>query len=286
MANRINTWSDIREKCLIYEDEQILVLNKPVGISVVGDFQGADLMSLAKASNEKLSPVHRIDKETSGAIILAKNPKAHAELTRQFNKRTVNKLYLAIVSPGGICQKGIIDLPLSLGRKNKVRVAAKREDILYDIIAGRWYVDQDKVLTNVKTYPSMTEFVKVQENRDQTLLIVKPLTGRRHQIRVDLAWIGYPIVGDPLFKNPKTSARTYLHSWRLEFDASWKNNESICVEAVPDNSFWKPLSTNSEQKKEIYEQVSNMMLEFGIFCGINDTSLRSFSAGASLENNT
>lgn len=249
MTNITDSWPDIKKNCVIYEDEHILVLNKPVGISVIDNSQEIDLITLAKTNNEKLSPVHRIDKETSGAIVFAKEPSAHAELTKQFNKRTVNKFYLAITSSGGIPKKGRIDLPLSVGRKNRVRVAANREDILRDTTTNQWYVYPDKVLRNAKIYPSVTTFARAYENNNQTLIVVKPLTGRRHQIRVHLAWIGHPIVGDPLFDKSKIFSRTYLHAWKLEFTASWKNNKQICVEAVPDNDFWRPLVTELKSKE-------------------------------------
>lgn len=262
--NYTKLWSDIKEKYVIYEDEHILVLNKPTGISVVGDSQGVDLITLAKGSDERLSPVHRIDKETSGAIILAKEPGAHAELTRQFNKRTVTKLYLAITKSAKVPESGKINLPLSTGRKNRVRIAVKREDILHDSATNHWYIDQGKILASVKNYPSVTSFIKAYEGNNHTLLAVKPLTGRRHQIRVHLAWIGFPIEGDPLFDDSKTAERTYLHSWKLEFDASWKNNERILVEAVPDNSFWNPLipSLEPDEIQKVLRSIQQATEEF------------------------
>ncbi|GAA3449927.1 RluA family pseudouridine synthase [Dactylosporangium matsuzakiense] len=207
-------WADFREH-VILEDEAILVLNKPPGISVMGERHESDLVRLAADAGEELFPAHRIDKVTSGVILFAKNLPAHGALTRQFNKRTVEKSYLAVVSPGGLPETGHIDLPLSVGRKNRVRIAAPRETITET--GGRWSVPASAVFDTVSTYPSQTSFTVRTQTPDRALLEAHPHTGRRHQIRVHLAWIGHPIVGDPLFeKHPE--GRTYLHSWRLTFD--------------------------------------------------------------------
>jgi tRNA pseudouridine32 synthase / 23S rRNA pseudouridine746 synthase len=236
-------WFNLRQSCVVYEDEAILALNKPPGISVVGDSSGIDIVTLAKVQNEKLTPVHRIDKETSGLVILAKNPQVHAQLTRQFNKQTVSKTYLAIVSSSTIPAEGIIDLPLSQGRKNKVRVATLRENILYDEKFHKWYVGQEKIL-KTRIYPSLTKFKVTKRDLSWSLLSINPVTGRHHQIRVHLAWIGYPILGDPLFDNSRVEKRTYLHSLALEFDAVWKGDKRMRLEAPVDKEFLKPLKTS------------------------------------------
>ena len=231
---------------MLLEDEAVLVLCKPAGISVVGERHEADLVRLAAGAGERLLPVHRIDKVTSGAILLAKRPSAHADLTRQFQRRSAGKLYLAVTRSRGLPERGTIELPLSVGRKGRVRVAARRASILADPASGRWSVPPAEVFTHTRTYPSLTTFANVWEEQDHTLLAVQPVTGRRHQIRVHLAWIGHPIEGDPLFDSrPGPGAqRTGLHSWRLAFDAPWSDGSRIQVEAPPGDDFWACLDPN------------------------------------------
>ncbi len=239
----MDSWTEIRKNCVVWEDPAALVLNKPPGITLVGESPETDLMVLAEKAGEHLTPPHRIDKVTSGAILLAKEPRIHATLTRQFNRRSVDKAYLAITRSRGLPDRGTIDLPFCAGRKGQVRVAAQRADIMFDEARSYWSVPPSKVFTDTRTYPSMTTFAKVLESEHFTLLAIRPVTGRRHQIRVHLAWIGHPIAGDPLFQNEGTwrSERTFLHSWRLGFDAEWAGGHRVEVEAEPPDDFWGPL---------------------------------------------
>jgi tRNA pseudouridine32 synthase/23S rRNA pseudouridine746 synthase len=241
LPDPMDRWTEIRNRNVIAEDDHILVLNKPPGISVVGERHEADLMTLAGAAGEWLMPVHRIDKVTSGVILLAKTIEIHGSLTRQFNRRTVDKAYLAITRSRGLPERGVIDLPLAEGRKNKVRVAAPRESIVLDETTQRWSVPRAKVLSQKRNYPSLTAFARLWESERRSLLLLRPVTGRRHQIRVHLAWIGHPVEGDPLFASDGHPARTFLHAWRLGFDAPWDDDSRIQVEAPPDPGFWKPL---------------------------------------------
>ena len=242
----MNTWNEIRKDGILVEDRAILTLNKPAGISVMGERHESDITGLAQEAGEQIFPVHRIDKVTSGVILFAKELGFHGALTRQFNKRTVDKVYLAITRSTGLPDKGVIDLPLSAGRKSRVRIAAPRENILVNKGSNHWSVKPSTVLTNTKTYPSVTTFVKVWSDEHYTLLAIQPMTGRRHQIRVHLAWIDHPIEGDPLFykANAARGERTYLHSWRLAFDAAWLGGKRIDIEAIPGEEFWTPVRDN------------------------------------------
>ncbi|MGI5245734.1 RluA family pseudouridine synthase [Dactylosporangium sp. CA-139066] len=210
---------------MLLEDDAILVLDKPAGVSVMGERHETDLVRMAADAGERLFPVHRIDKVTSGVILFAKDLAVHGGLTRQFNKRTVSKAYLAVAAPGGLPQTGRIDLPLSVGRKNRVRIAAPRESI--EVKDDTYTVPAAAVFDTVPTYPSVTTFAVRSQTAERALLEAVPETGRRHQIRVHLAWIGHPIVGDPLFEKAP-AGRTYLHSWRLSFD---HRGERVTVEA-------------------------------------------------------
>ena len=157
----MNDWTEIRNNCVVWEDRAALVLNKPAGITLVGDSHGTDLMALVQRAGEHLTPVHRIDKVTSGAILLAKAPQFHATLTRQFNRRSTDKAYLAITRSRGLPDRGTIDLPFSAGRKGRIRVAAQRADIVFDEARSYWSIPPSKVFTHTRTYPSATTFAKV-----------------------------------------------------------------------------------------------------------------------------
>jgi tRNA pseudouridine32 synthase/23S rRNA pseudouridine746 synthase len=237
----VGEWSGIRDGAVVFEDEAVLVLNKPAGVSVMGERHETDLLRLAAAAGEELFPVHRIDKVTSGAVLFAKQLRWHGPLTRQFAARTVGKTYLAITAPGGLPAHGVIDLPLSTGRKSRVRVAAPRASIVADADRGTWSVPESEVFAHVRTYPSVTAFATVWQDGRHALLAVRPVTGRRHQIRVHLAWIGHPVEGDPLF-GPADAPRTLLHSWRLAFDAAWRDGSRVRAEAAPGPDFWAPVA--------------------------------------------
>jgi tRNA pseudouridine32 synthase/23S rRNA pseudouridine746 synthase/23S rRNA pseudouridine1911/1915/1917 synthase len=232
-----SAWAALRTR-VVHEDADVLAIDKPPGLSVLGDSSAGDLLAMAAAAGEELRPVHRIDKVTSGLVLLAKTAAAHAHLTRQFNARTVEKTYLAVVEPGELPDQGTIDLPLTTGRKNRVRVAARREAIRRE--GDTWIVGKRDVLATGRVYPSETRFTRLWEGEGRALLAVRPSSGRRHQIRVHLAWIGHPIAGDPLFA-PKGSAemRTLLHSWRLVFDS--QDGRRVSIEAPLDAEFREAL---------------------------------------------
>jgi tRNA pseudouridine32 synthase / 23S rRNA pseudouridine746 synthase len=235
-------WLDLRVERRLYEDDAVLVLDKPAGISVIGERHDVDLVDLARDAGEELWPAHRIDKVTSGAIVFAKTADAHASLARQFNRRSVEKAYLAIVRGDDVPARGTIDLALAVGRKNRVRVAAPRSSIVTDAERSSWSVDPTAVFAEKRTYPAQTNFALVAGDPGTALLVVQPVTGRRHQIRVHLAWIGFPIVGDPLFGSTAGAAdRTYLHAWQVAFDATWSDGGRVVVEAAPAPDFWVPL---------------------------------------------
>jgi tRNA pseudouridine32 synthase/23S rRNA pseudouridine746 synthase len=233
-------WAEIRDRTVVYEDDAVLAVNKPAGLSVMGERHETDLVRLAQDAGEKLYPAHRIDKVTSGALLLAKQLSLHGDLTRQFSKRTVDKVYLAVTRSSGLPAHGTVDLPLSVGRKSRVRVAASRAAIAFDEASARWSVPADEEFSHVRTYPSLTTFARVWTDGQHTLLAVHPVTGRRHQIRVHLAWIGHPIEGDPLF-GKVTGDRTLLHSWQLGFDAAWAGGGRPPRAGPPGPDFWAPV---------------------------------------------
>jgi tRNA pseudouridine32 synthase/23S rRNA pseudouridine746 synthase/23S rRNA pseudouridine1911/1915/1917 synthase len=234
-------WAQLRGEIVLYEDDAAIVVNKPPGISVMGERHGTDLVRLAADGGERLWWVNRIDKVTSGAVVLARSQAAHGALTRQFAKRVVDKAYLAICRPGGLPSAGSIDLPLLTAGSGRVRVAAERSHIQHDAASGTWHVAPRNLLPR-RNFPSRTDYVRLWDDGAEAVLLALPVTGRRHQIRVHLAWAGHAIVGDPLFsaRADPPAPRTYLHSLRVGFEsprAAW-----IDVTAPPGPDFWEPVA--------------------------------------------
>jgi tRNA pseudouridine32 synthase/23S rRNA pseudouridine746 synthase len=202
---------------IIHRDDNLVVVNKPADVSLLADRSGAECLwdSLPNLLGCKPYLVHRLDKPTSGVLAVALNPQTQKTLTRLFAQRRIGKYYLARVlgDPG---PAGTIDLPLRKGRKSRYRVAGQRADIVER--NGRWALaagDGDRA----DGHESLTRFRRLAKSEGNTLLLLAPKTGRTHQLRVHLSWIGHPILGDQLYGNPKDTAqqadRLYLHAHRL-----------------------------------------------------------------------
>lgn len=234
----MTTWAALRAGRVLLADDALLALDKPAGWSVTGERHDTDVVRVAKAAGEELWPAHRIDKVTSGVVLFARDLARHGDLTRQFAARTVDKTYLALTATTGLPAHGTVELPLSVGRKNRVRVAAPREAIRRTEGpdgAGTWSVPADAVFGHGSLYASTTTFTRLAADDTHTLLAVRPHTGRRHQIRVHLAWIGHALVGDPLFERHPTT-RTGLHAWRLGIDAP--DGRRLALVAPPPDDLW------------------------------------------------
>lgn len=231
------SWPDLRRNA-VYEDGQLLVLNKAPGISVMGERHADSLVDLAAAAGEPVSWVHRIDKVTSGLLLLARTPSAHASLTRQFASRDADKRYLAWVEGTELPARGTIDLPLRPGRKSTIRVAGERSAIYYDSARQLFTLPEAAVDRSRTFYESRTDFAVAFTGTGHTLLVLKPVTGRRHQIRVHLAWLGFPIAGDPLFhRGQPEDQRTYLHSWGCAIACDWLSEPRTQFWAAPGDGF-------------------------------------------------
>lgn len=160
---------------IIYEDDNVVVVNKPEGLASIHDNAGEneDLQTiLSNRLKQKILVVHRLDKEVSGIIIYAKNESAHKELNKQFAERRVNKTYLALVHGDVRKDHGKINKPIR------------------EFGSGRMGVDEQK------GKPSKTVYEVIKRYPSFTLVELNPTTGRRHQLRVHLYYIGNPIVGD------------------------------------------------------------------------------------------
>ena len=206
---------------VLYRTSELLAINKPSGISLLADRSGApclwDEIRDELAPLEPLS-VHRIDKGTSGVLLIALSREHQAHLTQAFQRRDVRKFYLARV--GGTLDldghTGTIDLPLTKGRKSRYRVAGLRERIMrrnqHWRLSGRTTAGHD----------SVSRMRRIGGDHDQTLLLLQPLTGRTHQLRVHLSWIGFPILGDRLYGKPDANEQIWprlaLHCHRIIVD--------------------------------------------------------------------
>jgi len=178
---------------------------------------------LSAQRGEKLFIVHRIDRETSGVIVFARNAETHRQLNQQFETRSVEKMYLALVHGVIRDDRGEIDKPLRQFGSGRVAVDDQR---------GK---------------ASVTEFRVLERFEAFTLLDVRPHTGRRHQIRVHLYSIGHPIVGDPLYgdKNLQSSyPRLMLHAHRLSLHLP--SGQRLTLEAPIPESFQEVLKTAAE----------------------------------------
>jgi len=231
-------WHQLRSETLLYEDEDVLVLDKPVGLSVVGERHDTDLVQLAKDAGEYINPAHRIDKVTSGVIAFAKSKEQHGFLTRQFAKRTVAKQYLAVVIGDTLpACRFTIDLGLRTASSGRVRIATPRSSIEWDQSRCTFFTNNpDK---QHRSFPSTTVVEPISSTNGTSVISVNPLTGRRHQIRVHLAWIGFPVAGDPLFKSTSGTGfgRTLLHSFRLAIKVPSSPDEPMVFEATPGPDF-------------------------------------------------
>lgn len=257
---------------VIHRDATLAVINKPSGIAMFSDRTGStSLWEMLKShfTEEPIYQVHRIDKGTSGVLLVALSKHAQAQLNRQFLHRTVEKYYLAICIGKPKSVYGRIDLPLCPGSKNRFRVAGKRDTIIQDTTQNipTWSLSsQDpQYSTTRKVYPSQTLFHTVFSNDEYSLLLLKPITGRTHQIRVHLSWIGHPLLGDTLYGKPKSKAqnaeRLALHSHTLQYLQNWiagQEAKQMNVQApIPDffKSFvntkilHKPINTSNFHRK-------------------------------------
>lgn len=193
---------------VLYEDKNVLVVNKPAGMVVypAAGHRSGTLMNAVLAHAPELASmqgdlrpgvVHRLDKDTSGVLIIAKNDRSQRWLQEQFRERAARKEYSALVDGHPATRRGRIEAPIGRDVKNRQRMA---------------------VVAEGRGHPAVTEFETVESFRQHTLLKVHPVTGRTHQIRVHLASLGCPVSGDLVYGHARSTiglGRFFLHAQRL-----------------------------------------------------------------------
>ncbi len=203
---------------ILHRSDRLAVVDKPADVSLLADRSGAPCLwdGLANALGSKPYLVHRLDKGTSGVLLVALHPDTQRQLTRAFQQRRVRKFYLLAVA--GQIESGrtlTIDLPLRRGRKSRYRVDGRREDIRRG--SGGWGMAAGSASPAGKA--SRTRIRVLRHEPGRTWLVAQPITGRTHQLRVHLAWIGHPILGDRLYGRPdapeQRAPRLRLHCHKL-----------------------------------------------------------------------
>lgn len=216
---------------IIFEDKEILVFDKPAGLVVnrsettkgdtLQDFLDKKLEIESDGSEfaQRSGIVHRLDKETSGVLVVSKNSEAFEKLKFQFKERETKKTYVALVHGILKTSEGQINAPVGRLPWNRMRFGV--------LAGGREAVTFYKVL-------------QIFEKKDLTLLELQPKTGRTHQIRVHLKHIGYPIFSDQLYSGRRTSredrkvlARIFLHAQSLEFNHPVTEERVFFESALP-----------------------------------------------------
>jgi 23S rRNA pseudouridine955/2504/2580 synthase len=194
---------EMLESWKIYETEDFFAINKPSGIASQGGVGIVIHIAMLIESIEDAYIVHRLDKETSGVMIIAKNRQAAVWISDRFKKRDVSKYYLAAVE-GKAPEEKYIDLSLT-----------KKGNVVVD-------EDGKNAITHLK-------LVEYSQKEDISIVLLKPETGRTHQLRVHCAEIGYPIVGDKIYGNESRETPMCLHNCRMSFsDPSGVLHDIIC----------------------------------------------------------
>lgn len=205
---------------IVFEDKDLVVVDKQPGLVVhptvnhpSGTLVNAIISHLRDLPQDNFRPgiVHRLDKDTSGLMVIAKNPNSLEFLKKQFQAREVEKSYIALVGGSLAKEKGIIETSIERHPKFKQMFAVSKE--------GK---------------PAKTEYKIFKRYKKYTLLTLRPLTGRTHQLRVHLSSIGHPIVGDKLYGGRMLLSRQFLHASQLSFAHPKKLKKLTFVSELPE----------------------------------------------------
>ena len=193
---------------IVYEDEHIIIVNKPSGLVVhpgSGNYDNTLVNGLMYYTNslsdvngeERPGIVHRIDKDTSGLLMVAKTNEVHQILTEYFKNKDVKREYLALITGVFPHETATIDAPIGRDPKDRKKMTVTADN-------------SKEAVTHLKV---------IKRYREHTLVSLKLETGRTHQIRVHMKYIGYPVFNDPVYTNKKTTEfGQFLHSYKMEFD--------------------------------------------------------------------
>ncbi len=188
---------------IIYEDDQLLLVNKPEFLLTVPGRHPLNqdcLITRIQATHPTASVVHRLDLDTSGILIVPLDKSAHAHISRQFQERTIEKTYHAIVHGVPNPDSGSIDLPIAPDWQNRPR----------------------QVISQDRGKKALTHYQLIEaKGTKKSRLLLQPVTGRSHQLRIHLASIGHPILGCDMYAHHEAlamSARLMLHAHRIELE--------------------------------------------------------------------
>ena len=214
---------------IVYEDDDLLVINKESGMVVhpaPGHYEktlvNALLYRFDLQSGEKIRPgiVHRLDKDTSGLMLVAKNEFIHEKLSKMIGNKEVERHYLAIVDGVIKNTSGTIDAPIGRDQNNRQKMA----------------------VTDINSKNAITHFKVLERFKNNTLIECILETGRTHQIRVHLSYIGYPVTNDPLYNKKKsTEFGQMLHSKSIKFKHP-RTNKELYFEQEPPREFQDKLN--------------------------------------------
>lgn len=222
---------------IVYEDEDIIVVNKPSGLVVhpgSGNYDNTLVNGLMHYTNtlsdingeERPGIVHRIDKDTSGLLLIAKNNKSHAILTEYFkNHQNIKREYIALICGKFPHESATIDAPIGRDPKDRKKMAVTADN-------------SKNAITHLKV---------VKKYQDYTLVSLVLETGRTHQIRVHMNYIGYPIYNDPVYNTKKcTEFGQFLHSYKMDFIHPITKKEMHFEAPIPEEfqNFIDALDTN------------------------------------------
>jgi len=203
---------------VIYEDDDCVVINKPTGLLThsKGAFNPEATVStwlrarMQAPKGERAGIVHRLDRATSGVMICAKTPEALGKLQKQFSERKAKKSYIAVVSGVPKEPQALIDMPIERNPKQPQTF---------------------RVGSNGKS--AQTEYKVLKTNGQLSLLELKPTTGRTHQLRVHLKYLGHPIVGDTLYGG-QSAERLFLHALSLEITLPNRERKTFRTSLPPE----------------------------------------------------